>query len=206
MLVAPKGHMENPLTEKQKRVLRFIAQRIWREKNVPTIREIAKAFKFSSTGTVRDYLRALQQKGYIKLTRKKSRAIELNAQKLLNIPIIGHISAGHPTLAYEDIEGYLNLERVFFQDEHIFALRVKGDSMVDAGIMSDDLVLVRRQLLCASGDIVVALIGGEATVKYYRTRKDKAYLEPANKKYTPIAIQDDFSVIGKVISVVRRYV
>ena len=198
--------MERGLTEKQKRVLQFIARKIWREKNSPTIREIAKNFKFSSTGTVRDYLWALQKKGYIRLAKKRSRAIELIGEKLLQIPIVAQVYAGSPILTYEDIEGYLDLERMIFHDEQIFALRVKGDSMIEAGIMPEDLVLVRRQLVCENGDIIVALLDGETTIKYFKQRKGKASLLPANKNYAPILIKGNFSVIGKVISVVRRYV
>lgn len=194
------------LTEKQKRVLQFIARKIWQEKRPPTIREIAQNFRFSSTGTVRDYLRALQAKGYLKLAGKKSRAIELINEKLLRIPIAASVYAGGPIATYEDTEGYLDLERLAFTDEQIFALRVKGDSMLEAGIMPEDLVLVRRQPICENGDIVVALIENETTLKYFKRHQGKIYLEPANKNYPAILVKDGFSIIGKVISVVRNYV
>jgi len=194
------------LTTKQKRVLKFIAGKIWQEKRPPTIREIAQNFKFSSTGTVRDYLRLLQTKGYIRLAGRKARAIELISEKLLNIPIIAQVYAGNPTLTYEDVEGYLDLERLVFKDDYAFALRAKGDSMIDAGIMSEDLLLVRKQTTCENGDIVVALIDGEATVKYFQGNQNGAWLKPANKDYSPIPIKENAYIIGKVISVIRNYV
>lgn len=199
--------MKKVLTDKQKQILQFIAREIWQEKKPPTIREIGQNFKFSSTGTVRDYLRALQKKGYIRLVKKKSRAIELIGERLLQFPIVAQVYAGGPILTYEDIEGYLDLERlVFQQDEKIFALRVKGDSMIEAGIIPQDLVLVRRQPSCENGDIVVAQLSGETTIKYFNRHKGKTYLEPANKDYPPILVQDNLSIIGKVISVIRKYV
>ena len=198
--------MKEQLTEKQKQVFQFIARKIWREKSSPTIREIAQNFKFSSTGTVRDYLQALQKKGYVRLAKNKSRAIELIKEELLQIPVVAQVYAGGPILTYEDIEGYLDLERLTLQDEQIFALRVKGNSMIEAGILPEDLVLVRRQLVCQNGDIVVAFLDGETTIKYFNRSKDKIYLRPANKDYKPILVKTNLFIIGKVISVVRKYV
>ncbi len=199
--------MIEELTKKQKRILQFIAQKIWQDKRAPTIREIGQNFKFSSTGTVRDYLRTLQKKGYIRLAQRKSRAIELINENLLRVPILAQVSAGKPTLTYTDIEGYLDLGRLVAQEEEqVFALRVKGDSMIEAGIMPEDLVLVRRQPVCRNGQIIVALIDDEITIKYFHQRKGKIYLQPANKNYPPILAKDNFSVIGRVISVMRKYV
>lgn len=199
--------MEDKLTKKQSKVLQFIAHKIWQEKRPPTIREIAQNLKFSSTGTVRDYLRLLREKGYIRMTKRKSRGLQLLDEKLLQIPIIARVQAGNPLLTYEDIEGYLNLDKLIFRhDDKTFALRVKGNSMVEAGIMPEDLILVRRQSTCQNRDIIVAWVDGEITVKYFRQRKNQAYLEPANKDYTAIKVSDNFSVIGKVISVIRSYV
>lgn len=136
--------MKSKLTEKQKRVLQFITRKIWRERNPPTIREIAQNFKLSSTGTVRDYLKALQKKGYIRLAKKRSRAIELINERLMQFPIVAQVYAGSPILTYEDIEGYLNLEQLIFQQEDgVFGVRVEGDSMVGAGIMPRPYCLPR---------------------------------------------------------------
>lgn len=132
------------LTEKQKQVLKFIYQSIKKENRPPTIREIADHFGYSSTGTVRDYLKALVNKGFIKVAAGKSRAIELVKETLFQVPILGRVQAGMPTLAVEEIEGYLNLDSFVFGQDDTFALRVRGDSMIDAGIMPDDLVSTLR--------------------------------------------------------------
>jgi len=196
----------NPkLTDKQRDVLKYIYQSIRQKRLPPTIREIAKEFGFSSTGTVRDYLKALVTKGYIKITANKSRAIELISDAIFSIPIIGKVQAGLPALAVEEIEGYLNLDSLMFSDESTFALKVRGDSMIDAGIMPDDLVLVRKQSMAQTGETIVALVEDEATVKYLGKKQGRYFLEPANPKYQPIPVDERVSIIGKVISVVRRY-
>ncbi len=193
------------LTSKQRDVLKFIYQSIRADNRPPTIREIAGHFGFSSTGTVRDHLSALVEKGYIKISANKSRAIELVREALFSFPILGRVQAGLPTMAVEEIEGYLKLDSLVFSDDDTFALRVKGDSMINAGIMPDDLVLVRRQNIAQTGETIVALIQDEATVKNLGRRGNDYYLEPANPKYTPIRVDEQVSIIGKVISVVRRF-
>jgi len=194
-----------PLTERQKDVLKFIYQQIKTTNLPPTIREIAAHFKFSSTGTVRDYLKALVEKGYLKITANKSRAIELVRDALFQVPILGRVHAGLPSLAAEEIEGYLDLDNLIFTDDNTFALRVQGDSMINAGILPDDLVLVRRQAMAQTNEVVVALIGEEATVKTLRKNGRNFVLEPANPKYDSIPVNEDVSIIGKVVSVVRRF-
>lgn len=196
--------MVKNLTEKQKGVLKFIFNKIKDDKIPPTIREIAQEFGFSSTGTVRDYLKALVEKGYIKVSEGKARAIEL-VKEAFQVPIIGSVAAGSPALAVEEVEGYVDLDDFFFSDSDIFALRVKGDSMINAGIMPDDLVLVRRQAAAEIGDIVVALFCEEATVKRLVKRDNNFFLEPANPRYDLIPVNEDTSLIGKVITNIRRY-
>jgi len=193
------------LTPKQKKVLRYIYDSIKTNQLPPTIREIAGKFGFSSTGTVRDYLKALTQKGYIKVASHKSRAIELIRKNLFSIPIMGRVQAGLPTLAVEEIEGFLDLDSIVFSDESTFALRVKGDSMVGVGIMPNDLVLVRRQSVAQTGETVVALFEDEATVKLLKKSGKDFLLEAANPKYKPIRVNEDVSIIGKVISVIRKF-
>lgn len=193
------------LTDKQKNVFKFIYKFIRDNNYPPTIREIASEFKFSSTGTVRDYLNALVKKGYIKLCAKKSRTIEIVKENIFSIPILGKVRAGLPSLAVEEIEGYLDFDSLIFNDEKVFALRVSGDSMQDAGIFQDDLVLVRKQNSAKSGDIVVALIEEDATVKYLKKLENKFFLNPANIKYEPIEVDQNVSIIGKVISVIRKF-
>lgn len=194
------------LTTKQEKVLRFIRERVG-ENLPPTIREIAKELGFSSTGTVRDYLTALQRKGYLKRTNNKSRAIELLDNGLNKIPIIGSIAAGKPNLAYEDIEGYIEpyglLPANISRDE-VFALKVKGESMAEAGIMDGDIAIVRKQKSADNGDIIAALLdNNEVTLKRLRRSANKIFLEAANRNYPPI--QKDFSVIGKLITIIRKY-
>lgn len=192
------------LTKKQKEVFKYIYKAIRTTNLPPTIREIAGHFGFSSTGTVRDYLKALVNKGYLKISKNKSRAIELVRDKLLQVPVIGKVRAGLPSLAFEEIDGYLDLDRLIFSDDGTFALRVKGDSMIEAGILPEDLVLVKKQSIAQTGETVVALIGDEATVKLL-TREDKNfYLKPANPNYDPIVVDHNVSIIGKVISVIRK--
>ncbi|HQO58485.1 MAG TPA: transcriptional repressor LexA [Candidatus Omnitrophota bacterium] len=194
----------SPLTEKQKDVFKFIYKRIRLSHLPPTVREIAEQFGFSSTGTVRDYLHALVEKGYIRISANKSRAIEIIKENFFQIPILGRVQAGLPTLAVEEIEGYLDLDSLVFSDNNTFALRVRGDSMNGAGIFPDDLVLVKRQPVAQTGEIVVALIRDDATVKYLRKRGRNYFLEPANPQYEPIPVNEDVMLIGKVISVIRK--
>jgi len=192
------------ITLKQRKILRFIQNRISKDGRPPTIRETAAWFGFKSTGTVRDYLKILAKKGYLRLTPKKSRAIELVRSLAFRIPIIGEITAGLPNLAYEEIDEYLNLEDFLSSSEKdVFALRIKGDSMIEKNIYEGDLVLIKKQSLAIDGEIIAALIGSEATVKIFRKKHNKIYLEPANKRYSRIF--KEFSVIGKVIATIRKY-
>ena len=186
-------------------VLKFIYKKIKETNLPPTIREIAGHFGFSSTGTVRDHLKALVNKGFIKISSNKSRAIELIRESLFSVPIIGKVRAGLGTLAFEELEGYLDLDSLVFSEEDTFALRVKGDSMINDGIFPDDLVLVRKQQMAQTGETVVALVGEEATVKKLKKKERLYMLEPANPKYTPIPVNEDVSIIGKVVSVIRKY-
>ena len=193
------------LTGRQKEVLQFIYEEIKNNQLPPTLREIASHFGFASPASVQDHLKALTKKGFIRVAENKSRAIELIKENLFSIPILGKVQAGMPTLAVENIEGYLNLDKLVFSETGVFALRVKGDSMINAGIMPGDLVLVRQQSYAEIGQIVVALIGEDATVKYL-SKKDEAYfLKPANSKYEPIPMTAEVSIIGLVLTVIRRF-
>ncbi|MFC1753442.1 transcriptional repressor LexA [Thermoproteota archaeon] len=192
------------ITTKQQRVLAFIKNKISKEGHPPTIREIASWFGFKSTGTVRDYLKILAKKGYIKLNPRKSRAIELVKATAFRIPVLGQITAGVPNLAYEEVDEYLHMENFLPSIERdIFALRVKGDSMVDKHICEGDLAIIKKQALAESGEVVAALLGDEATIKILRKRGDRIFLEPANKKYRPITAE--FSIIGKVIATIKQH-
>ena len=195
------------LTQKQERVLNFIRKRIG-ERLPPTIREIGEELGFKSTGTVRDYLNALMRKGLVRRMNNKSRAIELTERAAFNkIPIIGTIMAGSPNLAYEEIQGYVDaddlfLGRIGFDD--VFALRVKGDSMCDAGILDSDIAIIKKRPNADNNDIVAALLdNNEVTLKRLRSKSGKYHLEAANVNYPPIF--EEFKVIGKLITVIRKY-
>jgi repressor LexA len=194
------------LTPKQERVLNFIRKRVG-ERLPPTIREIGEELGFKSTGTVRDYLKALMQKGLVRRMNNKSRAIELTERASFKIPIIGTIMAGKPNLAYEEIQGYVDADDLFlgrlgFDD--VFALRVKGDSMIDAGILDGDVAIIKKRPNADNNDIVAALLdNNEVTLKRLRNRAGKFHLEAANANYPPIF--EEFKVIGKLITVIRKY-
>lgn len=197
--------MRELLSTKQKEVLKFIRRKIAEESLPPTIREIAQHFHFSSTGTVRDYLNILAKKGYLKLKKQKARAMAL-VEDIFKIPLLGRVTAGSPGIAEQDIEGYLEPDELLNLAGDLFALRVKGDSMADAGIIEGDMVVVRRQPQAQNGDIVVAIIGDEATVKFFKKLNKGFFLSPANKKYKPIACNESTAILGKVITVLRKYV
>lgn len=200
--------MENKpfLTPKQQKVLDFIRKRVG-ERLPPTIREIGEELGFKSTGTVRDYLKALMQKGLVKRMNNKSRGIELTDRATFKIPIIGTINAGKPNLAYEEIQGYVDADDLFlgrlgFDD--VFALRVKGDSMIDAGILDGDIAIIKKRPSADNNDIIAALLeNNEVTLKRLRSKAGKFHLEAANTNYAPIF--EEFKVIGKLITVIRKY-
>ena len=201
------GVEERPfLTPKQQKVLDFISKRVG-EKLPPTIREIGEELGFKSTGTVRDYLKTLMQKGLVRRMNNKSRAIELTERASFKIPIIGSINAGRPNLAYEEIQGYVDADDLFlgrlgFDD--VFALCVKGDSMIDAGILNGDIAIIKKRPNAENNDVVAALLGdNEVTLKRLRVKNGKFHLEAANSDYPPIF--EEFKVIGKLITVIRKY-
>lgn len=189
------------ITLKEKRVLEFIIRRIKEDGFPPTIREIGRAFGFSSTGTVRDYLRNLSRKGYIKIFPSRARGIV--PLGLSGIPVVGKIPAGIPEIPVEEIESYLRIEEI--GEENVFALKVKGESMTGKGILPGDIVIVRPQPTAEDGDIVVAVIGEEATVKTLRKERKNWYLESAHPSYPPIPLSENARIVGKVIGVWRDY-
>lgn len=202
--------MQESLTPPQKKLLIYILDSIRDGGCPPTVREICHEFGYRSTGTARDHLGALETKGYLKKLPGKSRGlVPRNWPKIIraefpSMPILGRIAAGGPLLAEENIEGTLDLSEEF-AGEKVFALKVHGDSMIDAGIHEDDLVVVRSQDHAEPGEIVVALIDGESTVKRLARRDNKLWLQPANPRYHPIPVAGDTRVLGKVIGVIRSY-
>jgi repressor LexA len=208
------------LTARQKEVFEFIKERIEQTNRPPTLREIGIRFQISSTNGVRSILAALVKKNYIARSPKLSRGIDLPSVpksaaasqpdwKATEIPIVGRVAAGQPILAVENLEGTVVVDKEFFmRQENIFALRVHGESMKDAGIYNGDLVFARQQSTAEKGQIVVALIGEETTVKYYFPEAGRVRLEPANEAFGPIIVDNgtpDFSILGRIIGVMRRY-
>jgi repressor LexA len=208
-----KQRSDKPLTDHQRRVFEFIAEQINRNGYPPTLREIGTQFGIGSTNGVRCLLSAIEQKGYIRRRPNLSRGIELvhaaeTPGGLVRIPIVGRVAAGLPLLAVENIEGDILLDKDLFPHSDGFALRVKGRSMIEAGIVDGDVILARPDLPVEPGSIVVALIGDEATVKRYYPERDRIRLEPANPQFGPILVDKDtpgFRIAGRVVGLYRRY-
>jgi repressor LexA len=195
------------LNDRAREILLFI-QRFKNDRGYPpTIREIGKAYGIASTNGVRYYLNLLEKAGHLKRSGKISRGIEGIARTAQGsgIPILGRVAAGQPVLAEESFEGHLDPNDVFGDTHGMFALRVRGDSMEGAGILQGDYVIVRQQERATAGEIVVGLVGEEATVKYYQPRRGHVELVAANPKYAPIVIDEaaEFRILGIVKGVIR---
>ena len=204
--------MAAPLTDRQRQVLEHIAISIRRSGIVPSVREIGSALGMRSPSTVHQHLTALERKGYIKRAGDRMRVLEVldrrmvpNGENVAHLPLVGRVSAGVPLLAEENVEEMIPVPRrmVGWQDDNCFLLTVRGDSMINAGIQSGDLVIVRSQPAAEAGEIVVALLGEEATVKRLLYDGGRPYLKPENPQYAPIF--EAFEIIGKVVGLMRRY-
>ncbi len=204
--------MKKLLTEKQRAVLEFIQNQIASRGHPPTVREIGKRFRIRSTNGVRTHLAALIKKGYLKKERFISRGLELthSLSGVGRIPLVGSVPAGLPIDAIENVEGEIALDLSFLPKGDRFTLKVVGDSMKDAGIFDGDLVVVKKQPVAERGDIVVAVIGGEATVKRYYPASKTIRLQPANDEFDPIIVRQsqagsgEFRIAGKVVGLLRR--
>ena len=202
------------LTSRQQVVLRLIESSVRTRGYPPTLREFGASMGIRSTNGVNDHLRALERKGYLKREDKKSRAVRTTNGgadvETVDVPVLGRIAAGAPALAVENAEGTLRVDRslVGGAGAQVFALRVRGDSMVDAGIRDGDFVFVRQQPTAERGDIVAALVGNEATVKYYFPERDYVRLQPANGRMAPILVRREESrppqVLGVVVGLYRK--
>ncbi len=198
------------LTPKQKRIYDFLSSTIRGKGYAPSIPEIGQRFKITSTRGVFDHLKALEKKGYIKRIGK--RAIEIVSPKgrsafpeATEIPIVGRIRAGAPLLAEENIEGFLAVANEIARGKETFALKVKGDSMIEDGILEGDYVVIRRQEAAENGAIVCALIGDEATLKRFYRVGNEVTLSPANRNYEPIVVtKGEFRILGKATGVIRN--
>ena len=195
------------LNPKAREILSYI-QRFTREHGYPpTIREIGSEFEIASTNGVRYHLNLLEKSGHVRRSGKISRGIESSSRTTAptGIPILGRVAAGQPILAEQSTEGTLEMDGLFGHSEGLFALRVRGDSMIDAGILEGDFVIVRQQERASAGEIVVGLLGEEATVKYYQPKRGRIELLPANEKYSPIVVENgaEFRILGVVRGVIR---
>ena len=206
------------LTSRQEEILEYIKKYSKENRMPPTVREIGNHFEISSTNGVRSILAALIKKGYINRSPRLSRGIEVidsdkngNAAEApsntIEIPIVGRVAAGTPILAVQNLEGTVTIDRDFLAcRSDVFALRVKGDSMINAGIFDGDLIFARQQKTAERGEIIVAQIDNKATVKYYHPLADHVELRPANPRYRPIIVKNDkdFTIAGKLIGVMRK--
>jgi repressor LexA len=199
------------LTEKQRQILDYILEMVRTRGYPPTIRQIGSRFKISSTNGVRTHLSALERKGYIRRAPWSARGIELVREMMpdtmdgegVQIPVLGKVAAGQPILAQEHLSGHLYVDRSLAKDRGVFALKVQGDSMIEAGILDGDYVLVRPQPSAENGEIVVAMIEEEATVKQFFREADAVRLQPANASMVPIRVRGDVQILGKVTGLFR---
>ena len=216
--IAAASSKAKALTSRQEEILEYIKKYSKENKMPPTVREIGNRFEISSTNGVRSILAALIRKGFISRAPRLSRGIEIignNSEvdedlvpsNTIEIPIVGRVAAGTPILAVQNLEGTVTIDRDFLAcRSDVFALRVKGDSMINAGIFDGDLIFARQQKTADRGEILVAQVDNEATVKYYHPIADHVELRPANPHYRPIIVKNDkdFSIAGRVIGVMRR--
>ena len=208
------------LNKREKAILKYIEKQIKTNGYPPSVREIGKAVGLKSTATVHGYLRALQEKGYIQKEEQKGRTLKLlkggvlenqqtldkplyNGKELVDVPVIGKITAGEPILAVENVTYTFPIPIDFVGNSESFMLTVRGESMIEAGILNGDYILVKKQNTANNGEIVVALIGEEATVKTFYKEKDHIRLQPENSTMDPIIVPT-CEILGKVAGVFRK--
>lgn len=212
--------MQKKPNDKLVKILDFVNRQVEDKGYPPSVREICSAVGFKSTSTVHGYLEKLEKKGLIHKDPTKPRALKVmgsitkrmsnneegyfSRKELVDIPLIGKVTAGLPILAVENITDTFPLPVDFVQNSTAFMLKVQGESMIEAGILDNDFVLVRQQSTANNGDIVVALIDDEATVKTFYKEKDHIRLQPQNQYMDPIIIRNNISILGKVIGVFRK--
>lgn len=198
---------EQRLTPREKEILEIIRENVLRRGYPPSVREIGQATGLSSSSTVHGYLKRLEQKGFLQRDPTKPRALKLAAGDPLPVrmvPVLGRVAAGDPVPAVENCEDIIPLPVSFTGEGEFFMLKVRGDSMIEAGILEGDQVIVRRQPTAENGDIVVALVGDEATVKRFYRENDHVRLQPENRHMEPIRVKNPI-ILGKVIGLLRRF-
>ncbi len=203
--------MKSRITDRQREIYEFIRTSIDGRGIPPTIREIGEAFGIRSTNGVEKHLAALERSGFVMREHGKSRGISLRAdgkRPLATVPLLGRVAAGMPVLSPENHEGEIAVDISLFSlrsPNNLFALKVKGESMVDAHIVDGDTLIIRVQSTAQNGDIVVALVNGEATVKRLFVEKSRVRLQPENSSMKPLYLdRGDFRIIGRAVGVVRR--
>lgn len=212
--------MQKKFNGKQQQILDFVKTEVAEKGYPPSVREICSAVGFRSTSTVHAYLERLETEGLIHKDPTKPRALKIiknensksfantdtlfTRKEMVDVPIIGKVTAGQPILAVENIEDTFPLPLDFVQNSVSFILRIQGDSMVEAGILDKDFILVRQQSTANNGDIVVALLEDEATVKTFYKEKNHIRLQPENRYLKPIIVKNNISILGKVIGVFRK--
>ncbi len=200
------------LTDRQRGILQFVGEYAEESGYPPTIREIGRRFGISSTKGVKLHLDALEKKGYLRRAGRGARAISVRTHPpppIRLLPVVGRVAAGVPVLAEENIEGWVALDSSLAKKEGSFLLRVMGDSMIEEGILDGDFVLVRPQKVAENGEVVVAMVEGEATVKRFHLREDRVELLPAKQGMRPIVVPVDSGevrILGKVVGVLRTKV
>ena len=203
--------MSEKISEKQQEILNYIKNCILQKGYPPSVREICQAVGLKSTSSVHSHLETLEKNGYIRSDSTKPRTIEilddsftLARRELVNVPIIGQVAAGQPILAVENIDGYFPIPPEYLHNKNTFMLRIKGESMINAGIFDGDLVLVEEQPVADNGEIVVALIDDSATVKRFFRENGHYRLQPENDSMEPI-ITNELLILGKVIGLFRTF-
>ncbi len=202
---------QGKISKKQQEILEFIKDQILTRGFPPAVREICEAVNLKSTSSVHSHLETLERNGYIRRDPTKPRAIEilddqfnLTRREMVQVPIIGQVAAGQPILAQENIEDYFPFPADQMPNKQLFLLRVKGESMINAGILDGDFVLVEQEATASNGDMVVALIEDGATVKTFYREEGVFRLQPENDFMDPIIVKE-VSILGKVIGVMRFF-
>ena len=197
------------ITKKQTEILEYIKAQILNKGYPPSVRDICVAVNLKSTSSVHAHLETLEKNGYIRRDPTKPRTIEiiddnfnLTRREVVNVPLIGEVAAGQPLLAVENITGYFPIPAEYMPAEEVFMLKVKGESMVNAGIHTGDQIIVARKKTASNGEIVVALVDDSATVKRFFKEEGHIRLQPENDYMEPIIV-DDCEIVGKVIGLIR---
>ena len=199
------------ITKKQQEILEYIKQQILKKGYPPSVREIGEAVSLKSTSSVHSHLETLEKTGYIRRDPTKPRAIEilddtfnLTRREMVNVPLVGRVAAGEPIFAEQNIEDYFPIPAEYVPNQDVFMLRVKGESMINAGIFDGDQILVRKQETASNGDMVVALVEDSATVKTFYKEDGYYRLQPENDTMDPILVPD-VSILGIVFGVFRFF-